>query len=176
LKKDIAQGFTKLEALFAKLIKKTFVNVKTSEGVDVYFDGELMEGSKVFADEAMTVPAPDGVHTVDGKVFTITGGVVTKVEEVQAAKTELEIANEKIAELTASLEAKNTEVVNAKAETETVLATATELEKEFVALKSKIVTGKDQTFVATVDKPAPTPVKDWKAGVIELRKAKEATK
>jgi ATP-dependent Clp endopeptidase proteolytic subunit ClpP len=171
LKTEIKAGFTKLENLFAKLIKKTFVAVKTSEGVDIFYDGELKMGSKVYSDEAMTTPAPDGVHTVGDKVFTIAGGEVTKEEEVVAQKTELEIANEKIAELTASLEAKNGEVTSAKAEVETVLATATELEKEFVAFKTKIITGDKEIFVATVDKPAPAPAKDWRNEVVELRKA-----
>lgn len=153
LKEEIAKGFSKLEKLFAALNKGKVVNVKTSEGVDIFYEGELAQGTKVYSDAEMTTPAPDGVHTLDGKVFTIANGEVTKVEEAMENKTELEIANEKIASLTAELEAKNGEITAAKTEVETVKATATELEKEFVALKNSITTGGNEIFVAgEVDK------------------------
>ena len=180
LKEEIKTGFSKLEKMFAAFTKKTILNmtVKTTEGVDIYFEGELMEGSAVFADEAMTVPAPDGVHTYDGKLYVVTGGVVTKVEDAVEAKTELEVANEKIAALEATVAAKDSEVITAKAEVETAVAKATEIEATFVALKNQIVSGGKEIFTA-----APTQ-KDGKkenndspmAQVVALRKAKAEKK
>ena len=177
LKAEIATGFSKLEKLFAAFTKKTILNmtVKTTEGVDIYFEGELMEGSKVFADESMSVPAPDGVHTYDGKLYTVTGGVVTKVEEAVDAKTELEVANAKIAELQATIAAKDTEVVNAKTEVATAVAKAAEIEATFVALKNQIVAGGNEIFVAgAVEKGEKKESNESPmAKVVALRKAKE---
>lgn len=177
LKEEIKTGFSKLEKLFAAFTKKPILNmtVKTTEGVDIYFEGELMEGSKVFADESMSVPAPDGVHTYDGKLYTVTDGVVTKVEEVSAQKTDLELANEKIAALEATIAAKDTEVINAKAEVTTAQAKATEIEATFVALKNQIVAGGKEIFAAApVEKGAPKADNESPmAKVVALRKAKE---
>lgn len=178
LKEEIKTGFSKLEKLFAAFTKKAILNmtVKTTEGVDIYFEGELMDGTKVFADEAMTVPAPDGVHTYDGKLFTVTGGVVTKVEDAMVDKTALEVANEKIAALEATIAAKDTEVINAKTEVATAVAKATEIEATFVALKNQIVNGGNEIFVAgAIDKGGKKEDNESAmAKVVALRKAKEA--
>jgi len=178
LKEEIKTGFSKLEKLFAAFTKKAILNmtVKTTEGVDIYFEGELMEGTKVFADEAMTVPAPDGVHTYDGKLFTVTGGIVTKVEDAIVDKTALEVANEKIAALEATIAAKDNEVINAKTEVATAVAKATEIEATFVALKNQIVSGGKEIFAATpVDKGTPKADNESQmAKVVALRKEREA--
>lgn len=175
LKEEIAKGFSKIETLFASILKKKIIlNVMTSEGVEVFYEGELQVGTKVFADEAMTQPAPDGVHTVDGKKFTVAGGEVTGVEEVQAVKSELEIANEKIAELTAQIEANQTEIANAKAEAEQIKNTAAQVEQEFVAFKAQIIAGGKEIFEASVEKPqAKTDENNPLAKVLEYRKSKE---
>lgn len=149
--KEIQTGFGRLEKLIANILKGKVVNatVKTSEGVDIFYEGELAIGTKVFADEAKTTPAPDGVHTVGDKVYTIANGEVTAVEDAMVnKKTDLEIANEKIATLTAELEATKGQVTAAKEEVTQVLNQATELEREFVALKATIVNGKGQDFNA----------------------------
>jgi len=181
LKEEIKTGFSKLEKLFAAFSKKTIVSmtVKTTEGVDIYFEGELMEGTKVFADEAMTKEAPKGVHTYDGKLYTIDGGVVTKVDEISAQKTDLEIANEKIAALEATIAAKDTEVINAQKEVTSAQAKATEIEATFVALKNQIVAGGAEIFnAAPTDKGAKKESNESPmAQVVALRKAKaEANK
>jgi len=71
LKEEIKAGFASMEKTFLNLFKGRKVNatVKTTEGIDIYFDGVLEMGSKVFANAEMTEPAPDGVHTYDGKGF-----------------------------------------------------------------------------------------------------------
>lgn len=78
--------------------------VKTSEGVDIYYDGELTEGTKVYTDVEMTKPAPDGVHTVGTKLYTIAGGAVSKVEDIAMdAAAELATAKADVARLAAEL-------------------------------------------------------------------------
>lgn len=116
---------------------------KTSEGVDIWYEGELAVGTKIYTDEAMTVPAPDGVHTVGDTVFTIAAGEVTEVKDVPMDKTELEIANETIAALKAELETAKGSVT---ASVETAVASAkaelaTEFENKFTAFKGKFFTG-----------------------------------
>lgn len=180
LKAEIKSGFASIEKLFTNLLKGKKVNmtVKTTEGVDIYFDGELTEGTLVFADEAMTVPAPDGVHTYEGKLYTVTAGVVTKVEDVAVDKTELEIANEKIAALEAQIAAKDSELVTAKAEVTEVLNTATELEKQFVNFKAQIVSGGKEIFeVAAVERNDKGQFKkSTMQEIADARAAKEAAK
>lgn len=148
--KETLTALGRIEKLINSVFKRAKLNmtVKTTEGIDIYFDGELGVGTPVFIDEAMTTPAPDGVHTYDGKVYTVAGGVVTEVSEVQAQKTELELANEKIADLTAQLTAKEGEITAAKDEVAKVNAAVEEIQKEFVALKNTVVTGKDAITVA----------------------------
>lgn len=170
----IAAGFKKLDTLFAANKKQKFVNVMTVEGVEIYYDGEIAEGVAVFTDEAMTIPAPDGTYTIDTTVYTVVGGVVTGVAELTAQKTELEIANEKIAALTAELEAIKAEVVTAKAEKEELAAANKAIEAEFVALKSQIETGLGQSFIANVGKPTPQPKPTWQEQLIAFRKEREA--
>lgn len=149
-KAEVATGFSRIEKLIANLLKGKVVNatVKTTEGVDIYFEGELQERTKVFLDEAMTVAAPNGVHTYDNKLYTIENGEVTKIEDVVAVKTDLEIANEKIASLEATIAAKDVEVVNAKANEANLIGKVKEIETEFVNFKSKLATGTGQDFAA----------------------------
>jgi len=52
------------------------------DGTVVYWDGELVVGTSVFLDEAMTQPAPDASHQVEGGLVVKTeGGVVTEIME-----------------------------------------------------------------------------------------------
>lgn len=149
---EIKAGFAGIEKLFANLLKGRKVNatVKTSEGVDIYFDGNLEVGTKVFADEAMTQPAPDGVHTYENKLYTITGGVVTHIEDAASLPDPMAA---KVAELEAQVTALKSEKDAAVAEKEQILAQAETLQGEFVALKRSIETGKGQTFnAAAADK------------------------
>jgi ATP-dependent Clp protease protease subunit len=96
------------------------------------FKLEKGTGSPAIGDKA----SPDGSYTMsDGKTITIANGVVTEVKEPAAAKTELELAKEKIVELEAKkveLEAKVALADTAKAKTETAKV-------EFEAEKVKAV-------------------------------------
>lgn len=175
LKAEFAELAANLTNEFKNLLKGKIVNetTKTSEGVDIYFEGELMVGSKVFLDESMTTPAPDGVHTVGTKVFTVADGVVTEETEVGEAVNEADVAAAKIAELEANNAAKDAELQAVKAEKETLIANVAKLQTEFVNFQNKIVTGGESIFnVAPQDKQS-TPAKtDVMSQVLELRKSK----
>lgn len=177
LKAEFAALAEKLTNDFKNILKGKIVNetTKTSEGVDIYFEGELMVGTKVFLDESMTTPAPNGVHTVGTKLFTVVDGVVTEETEVEATKTDAEVAAAKIAELEANNAAKEAELQAVKAEKETLIANVAKLQTEFVNFQNKIVTGGENIFnVSPDDNKAPkgNEKKDWRSQVIELRNKK----
>ena len=147
-KQPMANFEDKLKEMFnafkneiTSIVKPTVKNdtVKTSEGVDIFYEGVLEVGTKVFTDEAMTAPAPDGVHTVEGKEYIVTGGAVTEVKDVVADSSELDAAKAKVAELEAQIASKETEVTAkveaAKAEL------ATEFENKFTNFKKQFFTG-----------------------------------
>lgn len=53
-------------------IKLQIMEIKTNEGVSLYYDGEISEGTAVFLDESMTQNAPEGAHMLeDGRVITL---------------------------------------------------------------------------------------------------------
>lgn len=174
LKDEIKAGFSKLESLFTAFTKGKTVNAAQmlADGTQIYSDTEeIAVGSKLFTDEAMTIPVADGDIVIDGgKTVTVAGGVVTAISEVVAKKTDLEIANEKIAALEAQVAAKEAELVTAKKEVETINSIATELQTEFVNLKSKIETGGNEIFATVVNKGGePHAKKDWKTIAAERR-------
>lgn len=50
----------------------------------VYCEGDLAVGSKVFIDENMTTPAPDGEHTfADGRKIVVEGGLIKEIMEIE---------------------------------------------------------------------------------------------
>jgi ATP-dependent Clp endopeptidase proteolytic subunit ClpP len=52
----------------------------SGNGGDLYFDGDLAEGTAVYSDEAMTIAAADGDYEFeDGTTITIANGLVTDV-------------------------------------------------------------------------------------------------
>lgn len=97
----------KIEAMFNKYFpaKNEVVNASlaTNEGT-LYYDGDLAVGTSVFSDEAMTMPAADGVYNTSDAVITVANGAVSEmgvpnVEDpedaaVTALKAELAAANE----------------------------------------------------------------------------------
>ena len=174
LKEEFAALAANLTNEFKNILKGKVVNMttKTSEGVDIYFEGELMVGTKVFLDESMTTPAPDGVHTVENKLFTVVNGVVTEEKEIEAVTPDA-VAAAKIAELEASAAAKEVELQAVKAEKDALIANVAKLQNDFVNFQNKIVTGGSDIFnVATDDNKGATPKKNIMEQVVELRKQK----
>jgi ATP-dependent protease ClpP protease subunit len=112
----------KITGMLNALVKRVFkdATVKTTEGVDIYFDGEIAVGTKIFTNPEMTEPAPDGVHTVGDKLYTVKDGVVTQEAEIESKQLEKE--KEKVAALTAELEAAKAELESIKAETSALVA------------------------------------------------------
>lgn len=80
-------------------VKEIFLEAKLIDGTVVKVEGDqLMEGAKVVVvTEQGEVPAPDGVHELEGgvKVQTV-GGVIAKVEEVEKPEIEIEMKDEVI--------------------------------------------------------------------------------
>lgn len=176
---------TKLKDMFASfkneivaIVKPATKNdtVKTSEGIDIFYEGVLEMGTKVFTDVEMTKPAPDGVHTVDSKLYTVANGEVTKVEDVTTAASELEQSKAKVAELEAQALAKEGEVTAKVAEA--VAAKEVELtakfETKFTAFKAKFFTGDklNEEIVQIMKGEGEPKPKDWRDEVIALRQKK----
>ena len=89
----------KLDSILARLGRVIPTNVTklasmdVGEGVLIYADS-FEEGAKVYADEAMTVPA-EGSFEIEGKTFTVEGGVLVSVTEA-APEAEPEVALEEV--------------------------------------------------------------------------------
>lgn len=69
-------------------VVQEMANVMRNDGVAIYYEGtELVEGTPLFLDEAMTEPAPDGPHELEGGLkIVIEGGLLKSVEEVMEKK------------------------------------------------------------------------------------------
>lgn len=146
---DILKSLNDFENRITALLKPKFKNetTKTSEGVDVYYEGVLAVGSKLFTDESLSVPAPDGVHTIGDKKYLVKDGVVASEEDLEAAAdvSALKAENEK---LKAQLAEKETAIANSTTELTTVKAEKAEaveavktVTAEFKNLKAQFVTG-----------------------------------
>ncbi len=174
----IQKMFTDFTNEIKAIVKPATKNdtVKTSEGIDIFYEGVLEMGTKVFTDVEMTKPAPDGVHTVDSKLYTVANGEVTKVEDVTTAASELEQAKAKVAELEAQALAKEGEVTAKVAEA--VAAKEVELtakfETKFTAFKAKFFTGDklNEEIVQIMKGEGEAKPKDWREEVIALRQKK----
>jgi len=83
-------------------------NVMRTDGVAIYYEGtELVEGTALYLDEAMTEPAPDGPHELEGGLMVvIEDGKLASVEEIVEEATEEvveEMETEDTPKLTAQL-------------------------------------------------------------------------
>jgi hypothetical protein len=143
--KELQAELTGIKGFLAKLTKKLFKNAmaETTDGVTVYFDADSVEvGTALFTDEEMTVPAPDGNHTIGESTFVVLDGVVVEIIAVEET-ADVEALNAKIAELEAALVAKDA-IVNEK---ETLLnETKVELQNfagEIKKFEALLVTGQN---------------------------------
>lgn len=106
----------------------------TSDGAIIYFEGTLAEGTKVFTDEAMSMPCADCSMTMeDGSTLVVTGGSVTSMEAkvtVDPAVAELTEKNAALAaeveKLTLEVQAKAAEKLQMETEGGKVIAELTE--------------------------------------------------
>jgi ATP-dependent protease ClpP protease subunit len=136
---DVKTFGQKLDAIIAKIsgfsrLPVTDQTMTDKDGKEFKLEKEA--GAPVVGDAA----SPDGSYTMaDGKVVVVAGGKVTEIKEPAAAKTELEVANEKIVELEAKVAAAETAKVTTeteKAELEAEKVKATALVTELTALKN----------------------------------------
>lgn len=106
---DVKTFGEKLDAIIAKIANFSRISTKDQTFTDQ--DGKEFkivkeEGSPSVGDEA----SPDGTFTMaDGKTVVISGGKITEVKQPAEAKTELQIAQDKIAELEAKVSAAEAE-------------------------------------------------------------------
>lgn len=74
--------------------KINFMTIKTNEGVALFYEGEIAEGTIIFIDEAMTEFAPEGAHMLeDGTVVTLDDkgailSIATETPEIGAGDSE----------------------------------------------------------------------------------------
>lgn len=105
-----------------------------SDGTKIYYDGSIAEGTEVFTDEAMTVAAPDGDHSLeDGTTITVAGGSVTtitpadtnanneetaalqaRIDELEAENSELKTLNNEAEIVITNMSTKLTDLANVK--------------------------------------------------------------
>lgn len=78
-------------------IKINFMEIKTNEGVSLYYDGELGVGTSVFLDESMTEKAPEGAHMLeDTRVITVDSeGVIVAIAE-ETPEIPVEVVEEEL--------------------------------------------------------------------------------
>jgi len=123
--KDVKTFGEKIDTILDKIkglsrINPTDQTLKDKDGKE--FTLEKESGAPAVGDKA----SPDGTFVMaDGKTIVIEGGEIKEVKEPAAAKTELELANEKIAELQTQLDAEKTKVADTeKVKTDAVTAEA----------------------------------------------------
>jgi hypothetical protein len=102
-KSEMSNTNLKLDAILTKLgeifpSKKTeLASMDVGDGVLIYAES-FEEGAKVYADEAMTIPA-EGSYEVDGKTITIEGGVLVSMTEAEdLMKDKEEMMEEEVVE------------------------------------------------------------------------------
>jgi ATP-dependent Clp protease protease subunit len=137
MEKDEVKTFgEKLDAL-GESIKALFSRLPATDQTMTDKDGkefklEKESGAPAVGDKA----SPDGTFVMaDGKTVVISSGAVTAVDDAVEDKTELEIANEKIADLTKQLDEEKAKIVDAeKVKSDAVAAEASFKEKEAKAV------------------------------------------
>jgi ATP-dependent Clp protease protease subunit len=167
----------KITNLFAPKIKAEMK--KTSEGVEIFYEGDITIGTSLWLDEAKTQPAPNGVHTIDGVEYEVADGKIAKV--VESSEGDTEALKAQIEALKAELAAKEDALKNSTTEAETLKAQVAEantaieeVKTEFKNFKAEIITGGEPA------KPNDQPFKGDKTAkpnmvnaVLEYRKNKK---
>jgi ATP-dependent protease ClpP protease subunit len=162
----------KIENLFKPKIQNA-MHAYTKEGVEVYWDGELVAGTKVFIDEGMTTPAPDGEHTIGETVIVVANGEITEVKAVAAAPAE-PTANEK--ELQAKIDELTAQLEDMKKQKDKVANQVEAIKNEFASVRAQIITGKNEPNVGEgIDaKNEKIENKDIVAQMLELRNKRQS--
>lgn len=158
---------TTLDGAIAKMFSRLPVDQTLKDKDGKEFKLEKETGSPAVGDKA----SPDGTFVMtDGKTITISGGVITTIDEPAAAagKTDLELANDKIKDLekkNADLEKEKADALATKTADDKKVTDAVALVAELTALRNSWKPGGRQKF-GTVDK----------VGDIDLNKVREYRK
>jgi ATP-dependent Clp protease protease subunit len=105
MEKDEVKTFGEKLDAFGETLKALFSRLPATDQKIVDKDGkEIMLAKESGAPAVGDKATPDGTFVMaDGKTIVISGGAITEVKDAIAAKSDLEIANEKIADLTTKL-------------------------------------------------------------------------
>jgi len=134
--------------------KEVFAQAVTAEGVAVFYEGDLIEGTAVFIElEGERIPAPEGEHELtleDGSVKVITldsNGIITAVADVETMEPEDEEVAEEVATEGEELRAEVAEAM--RKQTAEIHERFMAMEAEIARLKSEIeVNNKGEKFGA----------------------------
>jgi ATP-dependent protease ClpP protease subunit/uncharacterized protein YlzI (FlbEa/FlbD family) len=135
---DVKTFGEKLDAIIAKISNFTRLpskdqTLKDKDGKEFKLEKET--GAPVVGDKA----TPDGTFVMaDGKTIVIENGVVKEIKEPVAAKTELELANEKIVDLQKQLDAEKAKVVATEKEKPDLVAAEASFKAEEVKAKALV--------------------------------------
>jgi hypothetical protein len=102
----------KIDAILDKV--KGLSRVEPTDQVVTDQDGKKLTLSKAGDPAVGDAATPDGSYAVANKTITVLGGKIVKIEPATAAKSDLEIANEKIADLQKQLDAEKTKVIDSE--------------------------------------------------------------
>jgi ATP-dependent protease ClpP protease subunit len=122
-----------------------------SDGTILYFtESTLVDGIAVFSDEAMTIPATDGIYQIDGSEVYVTAGLVEKIETIEdVATVALKLENSTLKAELEALKTTNATIEAANLETVNQLK---EISTEFQNLK-KIIPSDIKNIAKDSDKP-----------------------
>ena len=98
---EIKAGVELIEMNEQKIKNINLMEIKTNEGVSLYFDGEFAVGTALFLDEAKTQKAPEGAHMLeDERVITLDaeGVILSIADKTPEIETEEEMAEEVVVE------------------------------------------------------------------------------
>lgn len=131
---------------------------KLEDGSELFYDGELEVGLKVFSDEALSEAAKDGKYTLEnGDVLDVKDGAIAEIIKAEAENKEVEDLKAKVAEL---------ETIIAASETEKT-AQIKDMEglKIEVAAFKKIIIGAEKKKVEVRNEDLP----DWRKRLNSIR-------
>lgn len=145
-KKEQISWFEKIEKKINSILKAELKAEKatTAEGVEVWYDGALEVGTKIFIDEALTTPAPDGEHTIFEVVYVVANGEVESIKETETETEALQKENEGL----------KAEIENLKKEKGSLEAQVSETQKTINEFKVEIENFRKVVVGAAAPKPA----------------------
>jgi hypothetical protein len=160
LNKNKMKKFANIKAAVHKFLASddtpvTFESANTTDGVELFWEGELEVGTAVFIqdEEGNNIQAPEGNHAIQMDDMTVTfsvdnTGTITELEKVDAEPSDEEMEKaieEALSEFKATqktaMSAKDTEIKALKEEKKTLSTELTEKSEQCVALQAEMDNG-----------------------------------